>query len=239
MLDVNALQTKTGDWLRDAASASVPPALTSFFSVHSVFGDGPKRRQTWLHTHGLHRMGSIELDIVGIRRREAPALGELINHVARFFIDRGVPLPNARFEAGNSLPLVWPPLGGGAAARGSALGGAADRDADHGGERESCSRRRRRPERLEPPRYAPVMEADPIFYVSPAETERMQRLARERLPPSHPAGQVREEPEVGLPRQLGIPSTRDGRRDALALAERSISGSTSTRPPRRPWMPPS
>ena len=33
-----------------------------------------------------------------------------------------------------------------------------------------------------PRRYAPLLEADSILYVSPAETERMQRLARERLP---------------------------------------------------------
>src|SRR5205085_6709196 len=39
------------------------------------------------------------------------------------------------------------------------------------------------PERLETPRcYVPMIEADPTFYVSFAETERMQRLARERLP---------------------------------------------------------
>ena len=183
MLDVNAFHARTGDWMRDVASASVPPAPTSFFSVHSVFGDDPKRRQTWLHTHGLHRMGSIELDIVGVRRREAPALGELINNVARFFIDCGVPLPNTRFDAGNGLPLVWLPWEAALQHVDATLGGAADRDAEHSGERAILfAPAKGSPERLEAPRcYVPVIEADPIFYVSPAETERMQRLARERL----------------------------------------------------------
>jgi len=183
MLDVNAFHARTGDWMRDVASASVPPAPTSFFSVHSVFGDGPKRRQTWLHTHGLHRMGGIELDIVGVRRREAPALGELINNVARFFLDCGVPLPNTRFHAGNGLPLVWLPWEAALQHVDAPLGGAADRDAEHSGERGILlAPAKDSPERLEAPRcYVPLIEADPIFYVSSAETERMQRLARERL----------------------------------------------------------
>jgi len=181
MLDLNALHVKTGDWMRDAASASVPPAPTSFFSVHSVFDHDKKM---WLHTHGLHRMGSIELDIIGVRRREAPALAELINNVARFFLDCGVPLPNTQFHAGNDLPLVWLPWEAALQHVDGSPGGPADRDADHGGERGILlAPAKESPERLEPPRrYASMIEADPIFYLSPAETERMQRLALERLP---------------------------------------------------------
>ena len=184
MLDLNAFHAKTGDWMRDAASACVPPAPTSFFSVHSVFDRGRKGRETWLHTHGLHRMGSIELEIIGVRGREAPALAELINNVARFFIDCGVPLPNSRFHAGNGLPLVWLPWEAALQQVDGSPGGAADRDADHGGERGILfAPAKDSSERLETPRcYVPMIEADPIFYMSSAETERMQRLARERLP---------------------------------------------------------
>ena len=184
MLDVNAFHARTGDWLRDAASASVPPAPTSFFSVHSVFDDSRKGRGTWLHTHGLHRMGCIELDVVGVRRRDAAALGELINSVARFFLDCGVRPPHTRFHAGNDLPLVWLPWEAGLQQVDVTLGGMTDRDADHGGERGILfAPAKDSSERLETPRcYIPMIEADPIFYVSSAETERMQRLARERLP---------------------------------------------------------
>ena len=59
MLDLNACDAKSGDWMRDAASAGVPPGPTSFFTIHSVFDDDRKGRDTWLHTHGLRRMGSI------------------------------------------------------------------------------------------------------------------------------------------------------------------------------------
>src|SRR3989454_1594520 len=181
MLDVNAFHARTGDWLRDAASASVPPAPTSFFSVHSVFDD---HRRVWLHTHGLHRMGSIELDIVGVRRRDERAIGELINNVAKFFLDCGVPPPNTRFHAGNDLPLVWLPWEAGLQQVNASPGGATDRDPDHSGERGILfAPAKDSPKQLEPPRrYVSTIESDPIFYVSPAETERMQRLARERLP---------------------------------------------------------
>ena len=181
MLDLNAFHARTGDSLRDAAAASVPPAPTSFFSVHSVFDD---HRKAWLHTHGLQRMGCIELDVVGVRRRDAAALGELINNVARFFLDCGVPPPNTGFHAGNDLALVWLPWDAGLQHVDASPGGMADRDADHGGERGILfAPSKESPDRLEPPRrYVPMIEADPIFYVSPAETERMERLARERLP---------------------------------------------------------
>ena len=212
MLDLSALHAKTGDWMRDAASASVPPAPTSFFSIHSVFGDDKKM---WLHTHGLHRMGSIELDIFGARRRDAPALTELINNVARSFIDRGVPLPDTRFNAGNGLPLVWLPWEAALQRVDGAPGGTADRDVDHAGERGVLfAPAKDSPERLESPRcYVPVLEADPIFYVSSTETERMQRLARERLP-SFLALQSRfaKKRKWNFHVKLGLPTDGDGRR---------------------------
>jgi len=181
MLDLNAFRTRTGDWLRDAASASVAPAPTSFFTVHSVIDD---RRNAWLHTHGLHRMGCIELDIVGVRHRDECALGELINNVAKLFLDRGVPPPNTRFHAGNDFPLVWLPWEAGLQQVGASPGGLADRDAAHGGERGILfAPEKHGSERLESPRrYVRSIEADPVFYLSSAETERMQKLARERLP---------------------------------------------------------
>ena len=57
MLDLNACDAKSGDWMRDAASASVPPGPTSFFTIHEVFEDEGRDREIWLHTHGLSRMG--------------------------------------------------------------------------------------------------------------------------------------------------------------------------------------
>lgn len=184
MLDVDAFHARTGDWMRDVASASVPPAPASFFTVHPVLGEGPRRREAWLHTHGLQRMGSIDLDIVGIRRRDAAAMTELINNVARLFLDVGVPLPKTRFDAGNGLPLVWLPWEAALSHVDATVGGAGERDADHGGERGILfAPAKDVPDGLESPRrYVPLIEADPIFYVSPAETERMQKLARERLP---------------------------------------------------------
>src|SRR5882762_2221892 len=64
------------------------------------------------------------------------------------------------------------------------VGATADRDDDHRCERGVLlAPAKALPGGLETPRrYAPLLEADPIIYVSPAETERMQRLARERLP---------------------------------------------------------
>jgi hypothetical protein len=222
MVDANALHARTGDWMRDAASASVAPSPASFFTVHSVFGDAPKHRETWLHTHGLHRMGSIELDIVGIRRRHAPALTELLNNVARYFLEFGVPHPDTRFDASQGLPLVWLPWEDGLAHVHETVGRPADRDADHCNERGILlASMLETPKLLESPAcYVPLIESDPIFYVSPRETERMQRLARERLP-SFLALQARfaKNRKWEFHVKLGIPSDGNGQGKPLGGTE--------------------
>ena len=206
MIDVNAFRATTGNWLRDAAAAKVPPAPASFFTVHPVFDD---HRNLWLHTHGLHRMGCIELDIVGVRRSAVGALATLIRSVAGFFLDHGVPPPDTRFHAGNDLPLVWLPWEAGVQQVPVTFSGAPYRDADHGGERGILfAPAKDSPERLEPPRrYVPIIEKDPVFYISPAETERMRLLARERLP-SFLALQSRfaEDKKWDFEVKLGVPA---------------------------------
>jgi hypothetical protein len=110
MLDLNACTAKSGDWMRRAGSEKVPPPVTSFFTIHSVFdeeGDG----ETWLHTHGLRRMGSIELDMLGVRTEQASTMAGVINRVARDFIENGVPPPHTPFRTVDGS-LVWVPYDG-------------------------------------------------------------------------------------------------------------------------------
>ena len=62
MLDVNAFHVRSGDWLRDAASASVPPAPTSFFQRSFRLRRQPEgSRDVVAHSRsapdGLHRPG--------------------------------------------------------------------------------------------------------------------------------------------------------------------------------------
>jgi uncharacterized protein YegJ (DUF2314 family) len=181
MLDLNSFLVKSGDWMRDAASAGVPPSATSFFGIHCVF-DEKNGRETWLHTHGLRRMGSIDLDIVGIRRRDSRALGTLLNHVGKWFIEQGVPPPDTVFEPGRDLPLVWLPLEAALQHVDPLIGAAAHRDDEHRVERGILLAPGAEGRLEAPRRYARLLEADPILYVSPSESQRMQRLAQERLP---------------------------------------------------------
>ncbi len=107
MLDLNACTAKSGDWMRGAASAELPPPATSFFTIHSVF-DWEGGGETWLHTHGLRRMGSIELDMLGVRAGQASAMASVINHVARDFVENGVPPPHTPSRTANGS-LMWVP----------------------------------------------------------------------------------------------------------------------------------
>ena len=158
VLDLGACEARSGDWMRDVPSAPERWGLTSFFSIHSVLDDAG---ETWLHTHGLRRMGSIELDIVGIRNDEASTLAGLINTVARLFVERGVPPPNTPFETAQSLPLIWVPCDRAWHVM-SDIAGPFERDAEHARQRgillaPALDVRRG----FEPPRrYVPLLRSD-------------------------------------------------------------------------------
>jgi len=147
---------------------------------------------------------------------------ELINNVARFFLDRGVPPPKTRFDAGNGLPLVWLPWEAASKHVPWTPPGATDRDGVHGPERGVLlAPAKTSPERFQTPRrYVRLIEADPIFYVSPAETERMQRLARERLSSFLALqGRFAANKKWGFRVKLGMPSARNGHRCVTGSAE--------------------
>ena len=64
VLDVSAQTVRAGSWLDEVAASAVPPSPVSLYTVHSVFE--ARHRPIWLHTHGLERCGSIELDVVDL-----------------------------------------------------------------------------------------------------------------------------------------------------------------------------
>ncbi len=189
VLEPAAVAVRPSGWLAEVASARTPPSPMTLFNIHMV-GDQKPGELHWLHTHGLERCGIIDLEMFDVPFEGCRLLAQLVNSVAGMFMDDGVPPPEEPFVAGLGLTLVWfpwdeamrrfPPVAG---------GGPQDRegeDDEHRGPRGVLFAPRRRWlfwRRYESPAsYLPILEGNPILYISSMETERLSQLAAERLP---------------------------------------------------------
>lgn len=182
MLDPGALAFRSGDWVRDVAGSSVPPSPLNLFSIHQVQA---KDGRIWLHTHGLARAGGLELEALGVRAQGAGAAADVLNAIAAMFLDQGIPPPDQPFSPGSGLELTWLPWEDALrkVPRGS-LGGAGDRDEGHRAPSAAlfvAARRLFKSRYLDLGAAADALAANPVLYVSDAETLRAARLARERL----------------------------------------------------------
>lgn len=168
------------EWVRETAELDAPPSPRALYAVHVVRRDG----KAWVHTHGLGRAGSIEVELLDVPTEAVDCLGPLVHAVAGQWLEQGPPCPGERFEAGRDLELTWAPwpkaIG---AAPPTGAGGESDRDDVHarpGGvlfvpERGFARTRWRCPSSL-----SAILRDDPLLYVSQLETARMRALARAR-----------------------------------------------------------
>jgi len=185
--DISASWPRSGDWLRDTAAAQAPPSPENLYSVHAVV-DHQAEDRVWLHTHGLLRCGSMELELLDAPAEHAPTLCNLLGAAAAMTLELGPPPPDESFLVGQGLELVWLPWERGLShvPRGAA-GSHRDRDEYHShpsgilfapGEKWLGlfgSRYRPLAE------YLPILQDNPLLYVSNLETARMGQLAAERL----------------------------------------------------------
>ena len=90
-LDVSALRAAT--FAMAARHGSFNNRLhPTIFSQSTRFPmKTPHRPCLWLHTHGLLRCGSIELEMSEVSPEDLPFMGDLLNATASFFMDQGVP----------------------------------------------------------------------------------------------------------------------------------------------------
>lgn len=180
LVDDSSFAVRFPEWVFETAETNAPPSPRVLYSVHAVRKDG----RTWVHTHGLVRAGAIELEMLDVPESALSCLAPLVHAVAAQWIEQGPPCPGERFEAGRELELAWAPWPKALskhAPRGP--GGETDRDDAHAQPAgvlyvpvKSLARTHWRC----PSTLAPVLENDPLLYVSRMETERMATLAKER-----------------------------------------------------------
>lgn len=173
-------------WIEDAVRGLSPPSPLSLFSLHAVRGDDDR---VWIHTHGLVRCGTIELEILDVAKEQSGPLSHLINTAALMLIERGAPDPEQPFEVGRDMRVAWRPWNEALEDAGPLSAGGMDDRPDHdflvGSLYVPTDRKtgllRRRPVRLSVAEYVPLIEGNPIFYISAMETRRMTMLALERF----------------------------------------------------------
>ena len=192
LLDLSACRTHPGAWLRDAAESEVPPRPESLYCIHLVRPDeqdGP----IWLHTHGLLRCGSLELEMLDVPEDAVDPLAGLINALAPIWIEQGPFPPREPCAVGRGLALAWLPWPDALKKqRRLSNGGAKDRDESHSVPSAVLYAPRRRFFGLlgtalrNPAVLAEEVTEGAVHFVSNMESKRMAQLARERLPRLRP-----------------------------------------------------
>lgn len=252
--DASAFQFRTPEELRHLVDTRTPPRSNCLYSVHQVaeprrveLGAGGAEAEYWLHTHGLERAGIPDLELFGVPARLVPAACELIEAVADYWLEFGTPDPQVPFGIGEGLEIAWRPWQAVAAERRAADVGGWDyreRDLGHAGFRAVLVRpaeavagggilgRWLLPltilERLTRP--------ETTLFKTPAESERMARLARERWGRFGLLFASRHPPGWRFAVKLGFPSaTRPQTRehlwfDVLAIKPDRVKGKLVSTP---------
>lgn len=184
--DEASFRVHSGAWAIDAAQSEVPPSFEMLFSVLTVRPESDDEgKLCWVHTHGLQRAGCIELEALAIPEQQTEVIADFMLQVGSQFLELGVPDPDEKFTVGEKLELVWMPWESAIDRLPSGhLGTQPDRDETHVGPAgvlfvPAQGVKRRRYVGLSS--CVPVLEKNPIYYVSDHEAERASRLAKEKL----------------------------------------------------------
>ncbi len=65
IVDYSSLSILSGKWATLCAESEIPPPPSYLYRIHAVSGDN---NEVWLHTHGLNRCGTIELEILNANK---------------------------------------------------------------------------------------------------------------------------------------------------------------------------
>lgn len=192
LMDCNSYRMHSGRWAVMTAESSVPPAPDYLFVIHCVHEE-ENGDSVWLHTHGLNRCGTIELEILGTTVENYSNFGNALNAIAgrligdNKFIDEKEPITIGVSEGNEDIVVTWQrsewslkdfPKG--------ILGSAEDRDDEHSinmgviyaydSEKDVINGKL-----TSILKYENQLTNNTIYYKSTAETQRMRALALERV----------------------------------------------------------
>ncbi|MDR0824325.1 MAG: DUF4026 domain-containing protein [Prevotella sp.] len=187
VIDFMSYRLLSAKWLSIATKSSVPPSPDYLYTLHCLYDENEENgdRKYWFHTHGLHRCGSVELEMLNFSQG-AEQMSTLINmSVKKFLTDPAK--EKERFTIGYDgmgICLCW--LRWEEALKDlpkDILGGAADRDeADNvHAEPSGILFAVEDGNMVSPEIYVSTLAENPIYYITSEETSRMSTLAKERF----------------------------------------------------------
>ncbi len=110
IVDFSAERMLAGRWVRLAAKSSVCPSPDYMYVMQCVGGE---KGDVWIHTHGLNRMGSIELEILDSDRDNYSKHADIISVMAKRVISKELlgeeyePVYIMRLSDGSPLVATW------------------------------------------------------------------------------------------------------------------------------------
>jgi len=187
LIDFMSYRLLSAKWLAMTAKSPTPPSPDYLYTLHCVYdeeGEGGARRY-WFHTHGLHRCGTVELEMLNFSHG-AEQMNTLINMTVKKFLTHATK-EKERFTIGYDgmgINLCW--LRWEEALKDlpdNILGGFTDRDEVNSvhAEPSGVLFAVEDGNMISPEIYATTLAENPIYYITNEETERMSALAKERF----------------------------------------------------------
>ncbi|WDV44882.1 DUF4026 domain-containing protein [Clostridiaceae bacterium M8S5] len=187
LLDISSLKLLSGEWLKLVANSDICPSPTYLYSVHVVYDEYDEETKYWLHTHGLHRCGCVEIEIVEIEF-EPDEYISIINTIAKRFIENGMIRTEKVVDVGDGMDFVWVPWEKGLKKIKQELkieeiivGGKEDRQDGLHDRPSGILFAVKDKQFTHPSIYHGLLQDNPVFYVTTSETDRMSSLAKERF----------------------------------------------------------
>lgn len=190
VMDTASEKIISGRWVKLAAESKIPPAPRYLFTVQAISGEGD---EVWLHTHGLKRCGLPEVEILGSNKEMYNSHYSIIESIAVNMIEneRALPPYEPMFLAWltEDIAMVatlvdWQE--GLKYYSDAGIGKAEERDEYHS-EDTMVVMLYLSPDDVDAKKLSKVQVFDDylgqntMFMVSDAETDRMRRLAQERI----------------------------------------------------------
>lgn len=190
-LDFCTERILSGVWIKLAALSDINPSPDYIYSIQAISGE---HDDVWLHTHGLNRCGSIEIEILESDRENFNTHGQLLQTIAKRIISEGSFIDEeelffaARINNGEPLIVTWIswPRAIGMFDSPDTIGGLQDRIESH---KENtgviyayaCEDDYINKKFSKLNEYSDALNDNSMMMLTTEETKRMSRLAKERV----------------------------------------------------------
>ena len=185
--DVSGDQYFSGEWLKISAKSKITPSPDSMYKIDAVVDNENGERKIWLHTHGLNRMGIVELDILEVTKYPEQQY-EFLNYLAKFMMDSSEEIKNYKvIEPAKDTKVILLDYDRGIdivaklsnKVKETILGGISDRDDYHTGNRSIVFVVDSNNKYQLTNYIADNLANNPLLWVSSIETKRMSEKAKE------------------------------------------------------------